>query len=270
MIEITDADRIRTIRLDRPEAKNAMNEAMWDATTEAFLDAADDPEVAVVVLTGTGDAFCAGQDVLEMAAQATGGDFTRGTHGFPGLLRTLAGFPKPLLIAVNGLGVGFGATVLGFADLAFMSSAARLRCPFTSLGVAPEFASSFTFPQLMGRQNATWALLSSEWLTAQECLDMGLVFKVAEPEELLDVTMTHARVLASKPISSLVESKRTLIASTSEPVQAAHRRENEAFSLLLGAPANVEAMQAFAQKRQPDFSAIDDSVVNDIDREESS
>ena len=265
MIEITDADRIRTVRLNRPEAKNAMNEAMWDATTEAFLTAADDPDVAVVVLTGTGDAFCAGQDVIEMAAQATGGDFVRGAHGFQGLLQTMASFPKPVLIAVNGMGLGFGATVLGFADLAFMASTARLKCPFTSLGVAPEFASRFTFPQLMGRQNASWALLSSEWLSAQECLDMGLVFKVTAPDELMDVTMTHARVLASKPISSLVESKATIVESTHRPVTSAYRREAEAFKLLLGAPANVESMMAFAEKRQPDFTTIDDSAVNAVD-----
>ena len=265
MIEITDAERIRTVRLNRPKAKNAMNEAMWDATTEAFLTAVDDPDVAVVVLTGTGDAFCAGQDVIEMAAQATGGDFVRGKHGFQGLLQTMASFPKPVLIAVNGMGLGFGATVLGFADLAFMATTARLKCPFTSLGVAPEFASSFTFPQLMGRQNAAWALLSSEWLSAQECLDMGLVFKVTEPDDLMDVTMTHARVLASKPISSLVESKATIVEATREPVTTAYQREAEAFKLLLGAPANVESMMAFAEKRKPDFTAIDDSAVNQID-----
>lgn len=137
MIDISDVDRIRTIRLDRPEAKNAMNEALWDATTEAFLAAPDDPSVAVVVMTGTGDVFCAGQDIIELAAVATGGDFVRGTHGFVGLLQAISTFPKPLIIAVNGLGVGFGATVLGFADLVFMSNSARVMCPFTRLGVAP-------------------------------------------------------------------------------------------------------------------------------------
>ena len=134
----------------------------------------------------------------------------------------------------------------------------------TGSGVAPEFASSFTFPQLIGRQNASWVLLSSEWLSAEECRDMGLVFKVTEPDELMDVTMTHARVLASKPISSLVESKATIVESTRDPVTAAYRREAEAFKLLLGAPANVESMMAFAEKRHPDFTTIDDSAVNEI------
>src|SRR5690606_38843749 len=134
-------------------------------------------------------------------------------HGFPGMIDTLVEFPKPFICAVNGLGLGIGATILGFADLAFMASDARLKCPFTSLGVAPEAASSFTFPNLLGRQRATWMLLSSEWMDAQQCLEMGLVFKVCEPGELMDTTMAHAQVLAAQPISSLVESKRLITAA---------------------------------------------------------
>ena len=94
-------------------------------------------------------------------------------------------FPKPLVCAVNGLGLGIGATILGFADLAFMSTEARLKCPFTSLGVAPEAASSYLFPRLMGRQNAAWMLLSAEWVSAQEALAAGLVWRVCEPDDLL-------------------------------------------------------------------------------------
>lgn len=256
MIEISDADRVRTIRLNRPEAKNAMNEAMWDAATEALMAAADDPAVAVVVFTGSGDSFSAGQDVIEMALGTTG-QLERGKHGFTGLCDQLAEFPKPFICAVNGLGLGFGVTILGFADLAFMSTSARLKCPFTSLGVAPELASSYTFPQLMGRQNASWILLSSEWISAGQAKDLGLVFATCEPDELMDVTMHHARTLASKPISSLMESKRVIIDSMRAPVAAAREQENKAFAKLLGGPANVEAMRAFAEKREPNFADID-------------
>lgn len=256
MIEITDADRIRTIRLNRPEAKNAMNEAMWDAAAEALIAAATDPTIAVVVFTGSGDSFSAGQDVIEMALGTTG-KLVRGTHGFSGMAEQVINFPKPFICAVNGMGLGFGATILGHADLVFMSSSARLKCPFTSLGVAPELASSFTFPALLGRQSATWALLSSEWLSAQQCLEMGLAFKVCEPEELMATTMEHAAVLASKPISSLVESKRTIVASLKPAMAAARNEEDAAFKKLLGAPANREAMMAFAEKRAPNFADID-------------
>jgi len=146
---------VRTLTLNRPEALNAFNEALYDATAEALLAAADAPQVAVVLLTGAGRGFSAGTDLAEMQARITDPNFTEGKHGFTGLIDALSAFPKPLICAVNGVGVGIGATILGYADLAFMSSTARLKCPFTSLGVAPEAASSYLLPQLVGRQNAT-------------------------------------------------------------------------------------------------------------------
>lgn len=255
MIEITDTDRVRTIQLQRPEAKNAMNEALWDATTEALKAAAIDPSVAVVVFTGSGDSFSAGQDVLEMA-QRDKDTFIQGTHGFQGFTNELVDFPKPFICAVNGLAVGFGVTILGLADLVFMSSAARLKCPFTALGVAPELGSSFTFPRLIGRQNSTWMLMSSEWVSAEDAHEMGIAWKTCEPGALMDVTMNHARTLAANPISSLVESKRVIMEAIRPQIAAARAQEDAAFALLMGGPANVEAMQAFAEKRAPDFTNL--------------
>lgn len=256
MLEITTEDRVRTLRLNRPEAKNAFNNALYDAATEALIEASTDPTVAVVVLTGTDDSFSAGQDLLEMAQQAQG-TLERPKHGFPGFVDQLQAFPKPFICAVNGLGLGIGATVLGFADLAFMSTKARIKCPFTSLAVAPEAASSFTFPTLLGRQNASWVLLSSEWISADQCKELGLVFQVCEPHDLMDITMAHAKILAAKPISSLVESKKTIMAPIRAQIEAARERENEAFKVLMGGPANIEALTAFAEKRQPNFADID-------------
>lgn len=244
------------LTLDRPDALNAFNEALYDATTEALLAAADDPSVAVVVLTGAGRAFSAGTDLLEMAARATDPSFQPGRYGFVGLIDALVEFPKPFICAVNGLGLGIGATILGFADLAFMSRDARIKCPFTSLGVAPEAASSFTFPNLLGRQRATWVLLSSEWIDAEQCAEMGLVFAVCEPDELMPTTMRHAQVLAAQPISSLVESKRLITAPWRERIAAAREGENKAFQKLMAGPANQEALRAFAEKRPPDFTKL--------------
>ncbi|MEZ5168956.1 MAG: enoyl-CoA hydratase-related protein, partial [Acidimicrobiales bacterium] len=210
----------------------------------------------VVVLTGSGDSFSAGQDVLEMGRLAMG-EKIESTHGFAGLTRVLIDFPKPLVLAVNGMGLGFGATILGVADLVFMASTARLKCPFTMLGVAPELASSATFPMLIGRQNATWALMSSEWLSAEECVRMGLAFRVCEPDDLMAEAMAHARTLAAKPISSLMACKRTIVEPVRAALHAAHERENGEFAVLMGSPANLEAMTAFAEKRPPNFDGID-------------
>lgn len=255
-LTVSDDSRVRTLVLDRPDALNAFNEALYDATAEALLAAAEDPGVAVVLITGAGRAFSAGTDLLEMHRMATDPDFERGTHGFLGLVDALVEFPKPLIVAVNGIGLGIGATILGFADLAFMSSTARLKCPFTSLGVAPEAASSYLFPALVGRQAAAWALLSSEWISAEEALDMGLVWRVCDPEQLLGTAHEHAALLAARPISSLVAVKRTMTEPHRAAIREARDRENAAFAELMGGPANLEALSAFAEGRQPDFTGL--------------
>lgn len=250
ILTIEDQNRVRTLTLNRPGALNAFNEALYDATTEALLAAAVDPDVAVVLLTGTGRSFSAGTDLTEMQARITDPQFTPGKHGFPGLVGALARFPKPLICAVNGIGLGIGTTILGYADLAFMATTARLKCPFTSLGVAPEAASSYLLPQLIGRQNAAWLLMSSEWVDADEALRMGLVFKVCEPQALLDEARRHAEVLASRPISSLMAVKDTMVAPIRDEVAAAAARENALFAELMGAQANAAALAEFTGRRK--------------------
>jgi len=250
MIRTEDVQRVRLLTLDRPDQLNAFNEALYDATAEALIAAADDPGIAVVIITGSGRAFSAGTDVVEMAGRNTG-DTVDGIHD------QLVAFPKPLICAVNGLALGIGATMLGLADLVVMSREARIRCPFTALAVAPEAASSYTFPLLMGRQQATWALLSSEWLTAEECLTAGLAWKVCPPGSLLDEAMAAGKVLADKPLASLLECKRTIVAVHRAGIAAARERENLAFQRLMGRPANVEALTALAARRAPDFVAVD-------------
>jgi enoyl-CoA hydratase/carnithine racemase len=254
---VEDQARVRTLTLNRPDALNACNEALYDALTDGLLVADEDPSVAVVLLTGAGRAFCAGTDLVEMASRVMDPDnFVEGTHGFLGLIDALTAFSKPLVIAVNGLGLGIGATILGFADLVFMSTEAKLKCPFTSLAVAPEAASSFLFPRLIGRQNATWVLLSSEWISASQAHEMGLAWKLTPPEELLDQARSHAEHLASLPISSLIACKRVITEPLKPQIAAARERENQAFIDLLGGPANTEALNAFAEGRAADFTNL--------------
>lgn len=248
-LQISDHNGVRTLTLNRPDALNAFNEALYDATTVALRAAADDPDVAVVLLTGAGRAFSAGNDLLEMQARVTDPDFEQGEYGFPGLMEVLAELAKPLICAVNGVGVGIGATILGYADLVFMSSTARLKCPFTSLGVASEAASSYLLPQLIGRQNAAWLLLSSEWVDAREAQQMGLAWKVCEPDDLLPEARRHADILASRPVSSLMAVKRAIVDPTRTEIAAAIDREYAQFAELLGGAANAEALADFADRR---------------------
>ena len=248
-LQINDGKRVRTLTLNRPEALNAFNEALYDDTAEALLAAADDPEVAVVLLTGSGRGFSAGTDLAEMQARITDPSFRPGKHGFTGLIDALSAFPKPLICAVNGVGVGIGTTILGYVDLAFMSSTARLKCPFTSLGVAPEAASSYLLPQLVGRQNAAWLLMSSEWVDADEALRMGLVWRVCDPEELLFEARRYAEILAAQPISSLMAVKHTIMEPIRPEIVAASARESAHFAELMGAQANAAALADFNRER---------------------
>lgn len=250
MLLIDDRNRVRTLTLNRPESLNAFNEALYDATAQALLDAAEDPEVAVVLLTGAGRGFSAGTDLAEMQARITDPDFQEGKYGFRGLIDALTAFPKPLICAVNGVGLGIGATILGYADLAFMASTARLKCPFTSLGVAPEAASSYLLPQLLGRQNAAWLLMSSEWVDAPEALRMGLVWRVCEPDELLAEARRHAEVLAARPISSLMAVKHTMVEPLRAEIAAATARENAHFAELMGQQANAAALADFSERKR--------------------
>jgi enoyl-CoA hydratase/carnithine racemase len=248
-LKIADANRVRTLTFDRPEVLNAFNEALYEATARAISEAVEDDQVAVLLLTGNGRAFSAGNDLNEMQSRISDPTLAdKGSH-FTSMIDALTDFPKPLVCAVNGLAVGIGTTILGYADLVFMSSEARLKCPFTSLGVAPEAASSYLLPQLIGRQNAAWLLMSSEWVSAHEALQMRLVWKVCEPDDLMAEARRHAEILAARPIPSLIAVKQTIAEPSRPGIKAATERENAHFAELMGAAANADALAAFTGKR---------------------
>jgi len=248
MLDITDTGRVRLLTLDRPDALNAFNQELYLALAGAFDDAALDDAISVVVLTGNGRAFSAGNDLVEMAAQVSGAADRPGSRGFPTLMDSVVAFPKPFICAVNGLALGIGATILGHCDLALMSSEARIKCPFSSLGVAPEAASSYTFPTIMGRQKASWVLMSSKWFSADECVEMGLAVSVHKPDELIEAAMAHAAELAELPLVSLMATKRLVTGPHLDAIAAARSNEDAAFAELMGGPANLAALRAFAER----------------------
>ena len=254
VIVTEDLGRVRVITINRPQALNSMNNAVFAGIRDALAEAEVDSGVAVAVITGEGRAFSAGQDLQEMQDGLSGDG---GDHQFPAMLKQLTEFKKPLIAAVNGLGVGIGMTFLAHCDLVLMSTAARLRTPFPQLGLAPEAGSSYTFATRMGWQNAAYVLMSGRWFSAEECLGMGLVWKVCEPESLMSDAIAVAGELAANPIPSLVATKELLMgAGRPEEAWAAQKRENGAYATLMGAPANTEAVAAFVEKRDPDFSSI--------------
>jgi enoyl-CoA hydratase/carnithine racemase len=259
MLRIEDINGVRLLTLDRPEALNAFNTPLYDACANAFHEASARDDIACVVLTGSGRAFSAGQDLGEMSridpsAGAPAGDDPG--PGFPRFIDTVAAFEKPLIAAVNGLGVGIGLTVLLHSDLVLIAQGARLRAPFVPLGVVPEAAGSLLMPIVMGGQRAALALYTGEWITADDAVACGLALRAVEPDALLPETMELAGRIAKMPVSSLVETKRLVLAGRIDAIRSARAREDAAFAHMVGAPANLEALTAFLEKREPDFRSL--------------
>lgn len=232
-IRIEDRERVRLITFDRPDKLNAFDAGLYHATAEALTAAAEDPDVHVVVLTGEGRAFSAGQDLDEMAALATGSAADGAESGFPSLLDVLVGYPKPLVAAVNGLAIGIGFTLLPHCDLVLVAEGARLRVPFAELGAPPEAASSLLFPARMGWQRAAYVLLTSDWITADQAVEFGIALRACPADALLPEALELAGRIAAAPLSALLAIKRLMQDGQVDAIVAARQREEDAFATLL-------------------------------------
>jgi enoyl-CoA hydratase/carnithine racemase len=248
------SEGVLRITLNRPERKNAFNHQMWCDVRDALAEAQASDAVRVAVITGTGNAFSAGQDLSEMVGGGPAG--ASAEHGFGSFMDRLCVFDKPLIAAVNGVGVGIGLTILLHCEYVYIARGARLRAPFITLGVVPEAASSYLLPALIGYRNAIDLLFESDFISAERAVELGIATQLCEPEALLPAALDRGRRLAAKPLGSLRWTKRLLLATRQEQVAAARRREDEAFLHRVGSPENIEAVAAFFEKRSPDFSTV--------------
>ena len=236
--------RVATVTWNRPRQRNAFNQTMWCEARDTLRELLDDDAVRAVVLTGAGEAFSAGQDLGEMTLSPADG-----THGFPGFMDALCAFDKPLLAAVNGVGVGIGLTMLLHCDVVYVSERARLRAPFVPLGVVPEAASSFMLPLVVGHQRAAEVLFTGEWIDAERAVALGIASRVCTPADLLPAVQAVAARMAEGPIGAIRHTKRLLLATRTEQIAAARAREDRAFEERIGTPENLEAIAAFFAKR---------------------
>jgi enoyl-CoA hydratase/carnithine racemase len=249
-IETEDvAPGVRLIAFNRPEMRNAFDTTMYLEVTEALRTADADEAIGAVVLTGRGTAFTSGQDLAEMAAIATGTAVEGAGQGFMGLLDCICDISVPLLAAVNGVAVGLGFTVLAHCDLVLVDPAARLRVPFAELGVPLEAASSVLFPAAMGWQRAARVLLTSDWVTAPELVELGLALEVSAPGQVLDETVALATRIAGHPHAATRAITSLLRAARRDAVLEANRREQGAFARLLGGAAQSGTLADFAGKQ---------------------
>jgi enoyl-CoA hydratase/carnithine racemase len=240
-------NQVLLCRLNRPEKKNALTHVMYTAMGDALAQLEADPAVRVLVFTGTGDSFTAGNDL---------GDFLGTPPVIDGMtpvgrfLHLIARATKPVIAAVNGLAVGVGVTMLLHCDLAYSSPGARFKMPFVDLGLVPEAGSSLLLPQLVGHRRASELVLFSEMFDARAALQMGFVNAIAD--DVVAHAMERAAMLATKSPSAVRHSK-ALLRSPLGSVTERMEHEGAIFGTLLQSAEFKEAATAFAERRPPDF-----------------
>ncbi len=247
----TDAG-VMTLTINRVDKKNSITAAMYAAMADALTAAEKDTSIRAVVIQGHETIFSAGNDIADfLKAPPT----TQDTPVFR-FLYGISAFPKPIVAAVCGPAVGIGTTMLLHCDLVYAGDNAVFSMPFVNLGLCPEAASSLLVPQLMGYQRAAEALLLGEPFTAETALEMGLVNRIVPPSEANALAQQQAKKLASKPLSSVIETKRLMKKSGASAVTERIGYESASFGRMLQEPAAKEAFTAFMQKRKPDFSNV--------------
>jgi enoyl-CoA hydratase/carnithine racemase len=261
-------DHVALLTWNRPAKKNAFDGALWRAATAALERAKADPAVRVVVATGAGGNFSAGVDLSDLANAAGSGpgpgagraaSAGAAAHPAQAMMELLCRFEKPLVAAADGVGVGIGLTFLLHCDFAYVSDRVRLRAPFVRLGVVPEAGSSVLFPLILGWRNAIEVVFGAEFIDGPRAVALGIANACVPAERLLDTALERARALARQAPRALQATKRLLLEARRDQVQAGLARENRAFAKLLGGPETLEAFRAFAERREPDFSRLEEA-----------
>ena len=249
MIRFEVEDAIATVVFNRPQKKNAITAAMYQSAADALKEAGNNNVVRVIVMTGEGACFTAGND-LEDFLQSPPQGSDSAVSQFMSALRSM---PKPVVAAVPGLAIGIGTTLLMHCDLVYAASTARFAMPFTQLGLCPEFASSLLLSRIAGYQRAAEKLFFGEAFDAHEAERIGLVNRVLPADELMPFVQTQATKLAALPSESLRITKQLMQADLQAGITGAMQSEMQYFTQLLQGPDAKEAFSAFLEKRKPVF-----------------
>jgi enoyl-CoA hydratase/carnithine racemase len=246
LVTVTDEGPVRTIRMNRPEKKNALTMAMYDAMA-AGIESAGSANARCLLIGGAPTAFCAGNDIGDFIAAASQG----GALATPILrfLYALARCELPLVAAVQGNAVGVGTTMLMHCDHVVASTEARFSTPFVSLGLVPEAASSLIAPRLMGQARAFSLLVMGRPLNADEAQASGLVNTVAAPHAVEAEAMKAARDIAALPPQGVLASRRLLRGAPDEIIERIDH-EAELFKVRLQSAEAQAAFMAFMTRKK--------------------
>lgn len=242
---------VMTVTINRLEKKNSITSAMYNALADLIEAAESHDMVRTLLIQGHTSIFSAGNDIADFLNNPPA---TTDAPVFR-FLHNLSNFRKPLVAAVCGPAVGIGTTMLLHCDLVYAGDNAVFSLPFVDLGVCPEAASSLLLPQVLGYQRASAAMLLGESFSAEAALNMGLVNRILPCSEVSSFAHQQAYKLTTKPLSALIETKRLMKKTNAQPVQERMAEEATSFMYMLTQPAAREALNAFTEKRKPDFSA---------------
>jgi enoyl-CoA hydratase/carnithine racemase len=243
---ISNEGPVRKIRMNRPEKKNALTLAMYEAMANAIEDAGKADRVKCLIIAGTQDVFCAGNDLNDFIVMARSGSIGEPIVRF---LHVLARCEKPIVAAVSGAAVGVGTTMLLHCDQVIASDSAVLLTPFVSLGLLPEAGSSLIAPRLMGHARAFSLLIMGKPLTAEEARSAGIVNTVVPAAELDGQALNVAREIAALPPESVIAARRLMRGSVEETI-ARIDEEGEAFKTRLASPEAQKALAAFLNRKR--------------------
>lgn len=238
-IQVTQDGAVLSVRLNRPEKKNAINKGMYAQLNEAFVTATQEFDIRVVVLSGEGDSFTAGNDLFDFANDIPTDDSAPGFQ----FIHNLHNFPKPLIAAVQGSAVGIGTTALLHCDVVYASVDAKFAMPFVSLGLVPEAGSSFLLPRVVGHVRAAEILLTGRTFDSQEGKEIGLINDIVT--DPYAAAMKTAQRIAAQPPTAVMNTKALLKSGNHAQVEAVMRAEGELFRIALASDEAQSAFMAF-------------------------
>lgn len=237
---------IQTIRMNRPDKKNAITRAMYGAMAKALTEGDADPAVRCHVILGVPGAFSAGNDMADFMVVAMGGD--GGTEVFAFLL-ALARSAKPIVSAADGIAVGIGTTIHFHCDMTFATPRTMFHTPFVDLGIVPEAGSTLIAPALLGTQQSFALLALGEPFSAERAKAAGLIYEVVAEEELESRAMAAAAVIAAKPPEALRIS-RDLMRGNRDALVERIKEEGRLFTARLKSDETKQALMAFMNRKK--------------------
>jgi len=246
---------VAVLTMNRPRAKNALDNALLEALTREIGKAAEDTSVRAVVLTGAGGAFCSGAD-LKAAMSAGPEVFDRveeAIAAYHRITRAIVGAPKPVIAMVEGGAVGFGCDLALACDLRIMAEGAYLQEKFVKIGLMPDGGGTFWLPRLVGLARAMEIMLTGEPVNAEQALSLGIVNRVLPVSDLKRETMALAQKLAKGPPIAFAEIKKAVRQSFAGTIDAALDQEKVGQSRCLKSADCMEGVMAWMQKREPEF-----------------